>query len=383
MRKKIEKLLFMILSLGMGCLAGYMGGHAMGTLLPSDPSVGQIILAVFGILIMFYAVNTLHVMIHEVGHMICGLISGYEFCSIRFFGFMWVKLAGKIRLRRMSIANTSGQCHMAPPRTDGTSPVALYNWGGCLANVITAGIAFLYALVFWHRTFIRMVLMMFVVIGLGLAILNGVPLKSLSNDGYNALTLRKRLPARKAFERSLMIVKECSMGKRLKDMPTEWFDYEIGKYELDDNMLISMAVMTLNYHVDCKNLDKTYELSKYLLDHVTMVDVHKMIVVAEQMCSILLTGRDKEEAEKLLTPENKKLLDLFRKQVSVYRVWYIYELLYNGDEEKAKNHDNMFEKIAAKHPYQSDLESERELMAMALDIFQSRQDEEKDDQTDL
>ena len=130
-----------------------------------------------------------------------------------------------------------------------------------------------------------------------------------------------------------------------------------------------MAVMTLSYHVDCNDFDKVYELSKYLLENVTMVDVHKMAVAAELVCSILMTERDDAEIDKILTDDMKKLMKMFKTQPSMYRVWYAYELLYNNDEAKAGENKKMFEKLAAKYPYQSDVESDREIMRLARDRF--------------
>jgi hypothetical protein len=43
--------------------------------------------------------------------------------------------------------------------------------------------------------------------------------------------------------------------------------------------------------------------------------------------------------------------------------------LYNGNKEKALEHKKDFEKISAKYPYKKDLESDVELMEMALEKF--------------
>ncbi len=364
-----DKIISMLLFLIMGGGAGFLGGYAMGKLLPKGAPIWQVGIGLAILMLIFYGMITVHVFIHETGHMICGLISGYEFGSIRFFSLMFVKLDGKIRIKKHSVAGTGGQCLMTPPEIDGTSPVALYNWGGCLANVIAALIAMSLTFVFGDAETVKTLLFMFAIIGIGLAIINGIPMKSLSNDGYNAMTLKKRPNARRALEKSLFILKEMGDGKRLKEMPAEWFDYEIGKYELDDNLLITMAVMTLSYHVDSNDFDKAYELSKYLLENVTMVDVHKIAVAAELVHSILMTERDDAEIDKILTDDMKKLMKVFKAQPSMYRVWYAYELLHNSDEAKADENKKMFKKLAAKYPYQSDVESDRELMAKAYEKY--------------
>ena len=79
-------------------------------------------------LAVMYVAIFIHIILHELGHLIGGLMSGYEFCSFRIMSFMWKKENGKIRLRRMNLAGTGGQCLMSPPdMINGKIPVFIYN----------------------------------------------------------------------------------------------------------------------------------------------------------------------------------------------------------------------------------------------------------------
>ncbi|MBQ9934216.1 MAG: hypothetical protein IJO70_00020 [Lachnospiraceae bacterium] len=369
-RKKKEKFISGAIYLSFCAVAGGFGGYAVGKLVPKEAPDWKMFLGVFLVMLVFFAVVVIHIFFHELGHMVCGLLSGYKFNSIRFFGLMIINENGKLAIRKMTVAGTGGQCSMVPPRTDGTSPVALFNWGGCIANIITSMVAILVAIICRDMVVFSTILLIFGVVGIGLAIINGIPFKSLGNDGYNAMTLKDRPQARMAFEKSLVIMKELGDGKRLRDLPEEYFDYEVGKYELEDNLLISTAAMTLNYHIDCGNYDKVYELSKYLYENVELTDAHKLIAVAELVTSTLITGRDKSEVDKVITKENKKLIKMFEALPSVYRVWYVYELLYNGDKEKADKHKENFEKKTKNYPYKSDLQNDIELMEAALKKYE-------------
>ncbi len=369
-KKKSEKILTTVIYMGACCGVGALGGYAMSKVLPKNAPVWHEILSLLAVMVAFYIVVVLQTFIHEVGHMIGGLMSGYKFESIRFFCLMFVKENGKLRVRKYSVAGTGGQCCMIPPHTDGSSPVALFNWGGCLANVILSVISIVLAILCKDMVVFNTFFITLGIIGIAFAIINGIPLRTLSNDGYNAMTLKKRTEARKAFERSLVIAKEIADGKRLRDMPDEFFDYEIGKYDLEDNMLITTAVMTLNYHIDCGNYDKVYELSKYLYENVELTDMHKLVAVAELVTSVLVTGRDKSEVDTVLTKENKKLIKTFESLPSAHRVWYVYELLYNGDMEQAEKHKKDFDKRAEKYPYKTDLQNDIELMEAALKKFE-------------
>lgn len=62
--------------------------------------------------IMMYIMILVQMVIHEAGHLVFGLASGYRFSSFRIMNFMWLKENGKIRHRRFSLAGTGGQCLM-------------------------------------------------------------------------------------------------------------------------------------------------------------------------------------------------------------------------------------------------------------------------------
>ena len=89
----------------------------------SDKEASLGILAYAEIFIGLYATLIFHTLVHEAGHLVFGLLTGYGFCSFRIFSFMWVKDGEKLKLRRLSLAGTGGQCLMSPPDIkDGKMP---------------------------------------------------------------------------------------------------------------------------------------------------------------------------------------------------------------------------------------------------------------------
>lgn len=129
-------------------------------------------------LIGIYAAMLIQLIIHEAGHLIFGLMTGYRFSSFRIANLMWVKLDGRIQCRKLHVAGTGGQCLMIPPDLkDGKMPVMLYNFGGAIINLTTAvlcvGLSFLCS----ARSLGWTILMIFAVIGLAFALINGLPIK--------------------------------------------------------------------------------------------------------------------------------------------------------------------------------------------------------------
>ena len=78
-KKSSELILSNVLYMGFCGLAGAFGGMAMVKVLPKDAPNWQEFLGFLLVMITFVAVLVIQIFIHEMGHMICGLISGYEF----------------------------------------------------------------------------------------------------------------------------------------------------------------------------------------------------------------------------------------------------------------------------------------------------------------
>ena len=95
------------------------------------------------ILILLFSIF-LQVLLHEGGHLVCGLATGYRFVSFRIFNLTFIRKDGKLCIKRFSLAGTGGQCLLTPPeRPLEDIPTTLYNLGGVLANLLTAILAFL------------------------------------------------------------------------------------------------------------------------------------------------------------------------------------------------------------------------------------------------
>ena len=166
----------------IGIAAFTVMGGACGVLMVSfvDRS-GAGPLALAGLFVGMYAAMMLQIAIHEAGHLVFGLASGYKFRSYRIFSLMWVHDGERIRLRRFSLAGTGGQCLMEPPDlVNGEIPVVLYNLGGSLMNIL-AGLLFL-LLSLPGSGFLSAFFQIAALIGFVFALMNGIPLRMGSVD---------------------------------------------------------------------------------------------------------------------------------------------------------------------------------------------------------
>jgi hypothetical protein len=197
------------------------------------------------------------------------------------------------------------------------------------------------------------------------AITNGIPLKlgMINNDGSNARELYKNEEAMRVFHNQFMTVAALGDGKRLCDMPEDWF-FMPSEAGLKNSITVSGAVFRVNWLVDAGRREEALELINHLLvADSALIGLHRCLLTCDKMTILLLQGGADERVRNLLSD---KQLDVFFKQmknnVSVVRAQYAVALLLDNDENKAKILREHFEKCANTHPYASEIHAEREMI---------------------
>ena len=315
-----------------------------------------------------YVAIFIQLIIHEAGHLVFGLLSGYKFSSFRIFSFMWVKENEKVRLRRLSIAGTGGQCLMSPPdMKDGKVPLVLYNLGGSLMNVIASALFFALYIATKNIPFLSVMLLMCAIVGIVIAIMNGVPMRlgTVDNDGYNAFSLTRNSEAMRSFWIQMKVNEQLAKGVRLKDMPDEWFTVPSDE-AMKNSMVVVMGIFACNRLMDRKEFQEADKLMEHIMNIESgMVGLHRSLMVCDRMYIEMISENRKEIIDEMLTKEQKQFMKQMKKFPSVLRTEYAFALLHNKERENAEKIKTLFEKCAKSYPYQNDVESERELMKLA------------------
>lgn len=364
-KRRQKKLFYLMIYLFMAVYGGagaYLLGDSAEQIFAGKRVLG-ILVSVLIIILAGLLTFILHIYIHETGHMIFGLLTGYRFCSIRFGSLMLIKTEDGLKFRKFTLAGTGGQCLMVPPETDGDDfPTGWYNMGGCLANLIAALICAAVCACAAHPL-ARFAWGMMALSGIFSALMNGIPVAAVGNDGYNTLYLKKNPMARRAFKHQLLINSQLAAGRSIREMPAEWFEWT---YEpTEDALTASAGVMRLNYLVECRDFAGVRSLGEYLLEHAAaLADVHDICVRAEMLFADMMLHADPCMIRVTFAALEQKL-ELLKAVPSTQRVLYAYYTLIEKDEAKAKKALDAFEKIAVKYPYPSELAGERELMALA------------------
>ena len=134
MLERIFKLLPVIIGAAVGFTLSYIG---MDFMLGRTPDWMPIWVVFVSLALFFF----LGIILHELGHLFFGLLTGYKFTSLRLGPFVWYKEDGRIRFGA-SASLVAGQCLMEPAEDFAKFRFLLYNLGGPLFNLASALIFF-------------------------------------------------------------------------------------------------------------------------------------------------------------------------------------------------------------------------------------------------
>ena len=154
-------------------------------------------------MVILVAVMYAQIIIHEGGHLVCGLASGYRFVSFRVASLILYRDGSRLRFGRFSIAGTAGQCILEPPtgRIEDADrmPLGAYFMGGAAANLTVAAATAALLATGIQNTAAAFTASMFLFTGIVTAAMNGLPIRvgGMPNDGFNARMMRRDIEIRR------------------------------------------------------------------------------------------------------------------------------------------------------------------------------------------
>ena len=166
----------LLFGLAMGCLWGViMADYCLK--LAAQFSWPLVLLVDLAALLCLALAFVLQIVLHELGHLLFGLLSGYGFVTFRFGP------------RLLAQCGLFCRCVMCPPEPDedGYFPLTLYSLGGICLNLLS-GLLFLWVYFISGGMLILTLFSLSAgILGLGLGLMFALPVKY--SDGYNALWL--------------------------------------------------------------------------------------------------------------------------------------------------------------------------------------------------
>lgn len=363
-KKNSAGILLLLVCAAVGGVCGFLFSRSVMT---DDLSGSEYFLTLGGLLLGLYAIIFAHIALHEAGHLIFGLLTGYRFGSFRLGSLMIVKENEKLRLRSFKLPGTGGQCLMLPPEpVDGKIPYALYGLGGVIVNGAVSVAALAAWLIMDKGGLGSTLLLMVCLFGLIMALSNGLPISmgSVDNDGRNVRSLKQHPHAMGSYIRQMQINAELVRGVRVKDMPAELFPDPAAE-DLNNSFTAAEALFAANRLLDEQKLDQAQARLEALLAADTgLIELHRAMAVCDLIFCELIGPARPERLQQLLTKEQTQFMQVMKKNISTLRTRYALAMLADHDPKAANQTLALFEKVARSYPYPQEICSERELMAL-------------------
>ena len=357
--KKIMPSIFMI-------LVGVIGGFLWGYLSPSSET--ELSMDIFKLIIsiaIFIVAFFIQIILHEGGHLICGLLSGYGFISFRVGSLTLVKEDGKFAVKKFSIQGTGGQCLLMPKKDDYKEcSYILYNLGGILMNLLVSIISFILYTVVKGNPYVDIALISMFITGLLIFITNGVPMKvgGVANDGYNIISIMKNDLIKYCFYIQLKVNGLLHKGVRIKDMPLEWFLIDENE-DFSNPLVCSIKCLEANYYHDRLEFDKAKSCYEFLINYSpNIISLYENEIKCELLFYEIIGEKDEDKINNLYTKKLKAYIKATDCYISRRRLNYTYALIIEKDFEKVNKILKEIEKVKKTYPIKSEIESELEII---------------------
>lgn len=316
------------------------------------------------------AVIYAQIIIHEGGHLVCGLATGYRFVSFRVGNLILYRDGGRMRIGRFSIAGTAGQCLLEPP-TDNISdadgiPYRAYSAGGVAANLTVAVVAAVLLAAGVQSVAVAFAAAMFFITGVVIAAMNGIPMRvgGFPNDGYTARIMGQETDMRRSLWVQLTVNAQYSRGRLLRDMPDEWFALPDGA-DLANHMYTTVAMFDVWRHIERHDFEAADTLLRRL--HACegrMIDLFRQEITSDRMFVAILRQRPKSIVRNIRTESVARYLAAdARYNISHALELYAWERFVEGDATKAEARAEAIRRILPRHHARGEAADCAELLA--------------------
>lgn len=360
---------FLIAGLGLVIFTDLSWREFFSNLLTADASrllLGTLV----GVAAMLLSLLLL-IVLHEAGHLVAGLATGYRFVSFRVFNLTLLRDAesGRLRLKRFAVAGTGGQCLLTPPeRPLAEIPVMAYNLGGIAANLLALLIVLPIMFLADLHPLMREALSIFLIVDAVLLLINGIPISSggLSNDAGNVRLLRRDFRSRRLMVNQLKSNAMVQQGVRPKDMPDELFEID-GEPDYSNPLDIYPLLARSSCMLDRGQTEQAHELLEQMYAHSgEIMHLYLREIECELVYTSLLTGRT-ERARELYTAELQKYAGQYRRMMSSKeRLFCAVALLMDGDREAARKIYDELARRRGEYVMQGEVASDLALMESLL-----------------
>ena len=292
----------------------------------------NILLSILFQVIGFVITIPIFVALHETGHLVFGLITGYKVLSFKLGPFEWYSSNDSVRFRINPLNSiVLGQCLMSPPKKKKRMKPKfyLYNAGGLIFSYAST---LLFILLFFliNNVYVKFLFVPIISISVFLLINNSMYQKGGINDVCNHMLVKKNPKYINAIMYQLEMVSNIYNGKRY-GAKTSYEPY----YENNLNH-ITVAVVQFKFlqAVDKEDFETAKEMGKLLLRNYNSIFMPtiKMSVLFEILYTDLVINMDMKAFSrhfKWIGVREEALCKKYPYELDCF--YNIYSKIYNND----------------------------------------------------
>lgn len=350
---KILTVICYILTVAPYLILGAYSADSADALVPSDDT-GLELMLMGGFILLGLLFLYLHIIIHEGGHLVMGLATGWKYLSFRVANLVLVKQDGKLKWKKTTVMGTGGQCLMIPPECEPEKcPFFLYLLGGGLANIVTAGIAFGIGLLTGGTA--QVILNLFAIIGFGTGLANLFPAKvgGTNNDGYQIFIELPGNPQSKKYLCCLLtanaILTENDSTKALPEKIRDTIlnsDYS----DLSNTGIANLYCFKAAILQEEGRYEECREVYQRIADSEGALQLFKNEAKCELIYHEIMGDCSAEKIDSLYDKKQAEYIKATSLYPSRRRLMYAYHLIYKNDKAKADEEYQALLKAAKTHP---------------------------------
>lgn len=354
---------YLVLGGCLGLLGGWIDYERLLNL-PLLPALGGYFVLVAAVVLAYLVL----ILLHEVGHCLLGLLTGYRLVSFRFLHLTLARYPDGFRLKYYSIPGTAGQCLMAPPPSrENRFPYRLYLAGGVLMNLVLGGVLFLLAQYVGLDIPRGRFFLVTGILSLYMALENGIPMKlsGIGNDGHDLMQAGIGETHRKVIWDVLNLNARLQQGTRFQDLPSPWLDYSEAELlqGMEDKGFLSLLNFRVMDRIDREEYSAAASLIDSILNQGGLLLYYQYEMQCERLFVQLMLDPVPETVDPFYTGELKNYIDRTQGQmIGKRRLMAAYHMLYTKNEAEAMRHRAAFEDQCKRYPILGEIEWERQLL---------------------
>ena len=293
-------------------------------------------------LIGIILVLPLFVAVHEAGHMVFGLISGYSLLTYKVGPFEWYEKDEKLAFRVNSLNSmVLGQCLMVPPKPKKKvkPKFFLYNAGGLIFSYLMDIILIILFFII-NNVYFKYMLIPMITVSIFLTLNNSIYQQGGINDVCNHVVVKRNPKYINSIMFQLEMVANITKGKRYgaKTLYEPYFENKL------NHITLPVSQFRFLYAIDKGDFEEAKRISNIMKNNYRSIPfaIHRVSLIFNILYADIVVNESMSDFRrhfKWIGEKDKILCQKYESEIKYY--YEIYNNIYNHNYEIKKIIDEL------------------------------------------